>query len=233
MRQGWFLLLCLGSGLAVAADPVSLRGIYTCTTPDGRKLTSDRPIPECISREQRILNADGSERGTLPAFLSPEERAAKEAADRRAQSERIAAQDAVRRDRMLMQRFPTEAAHQRARSGALDDVNKSMRNSEQRILDLAKERKPLLDEAEFYQGKPLPAKLKQQLDANDAAVEAQKSLIENLKAELVRINANYDLELARLKKLWAGAAPGTLPPLNTTPAPSAPLSPKASSSTTR
>ena len=42
-----------------------------------RRLTGDRPIPECLGREQRILNADGSTRSILPPFLSPEERAAK------------------------------------------------------------------------------------------------------------------------------------------------------------
>jgi hypothetical protein len=34
---------------------------------------------------------------------------------------------------------------------------------------LQRERKPLLDEAEFYKGKQLPSALKAQLDANDAA----------------------------------------------------------------
>lgn len=193
------------------------KGIYTCTTSDGRKLTSDRPIPECTSREQRVLNADGSQRATLPPFLSPEERAAKEAADRRAAAERLAQQDAIRRDRTLVQRYPTEAAHQRARNAALDDANKAMRISERRIKDLGAERRPLLDEAEFYKGRPLPAKLKQQLDANDASVEAQQVLIENQKAEIVRINTRFDAELARLKKLWAGAAPGSLPPLGEQP----------------
>ncbi|WP_193466512.1 hypothetical protein [Roseateles puraquae] len=198
---------------ALAQDAAPGKGIYTCTTPDGRKLTSDRPIPECTSREQRVLNPDGSQRTTLPPFLSPEERAAKEAADRRAAAERLAQQDAIRRDRTLVQRYPNEAAHQRARHAALDDANKAMRLSERRIEDLTKERKPLLDEAEFYKGKPLPAKLKQALDTNEAAVEAQQLLIENQKAELVRINKGYDAELARLRKLWSGTAPGSLPAL--------------------
>ena len=203
----------LVAGAALAQDGTPGKGIYTCTTADGRKLTGDRPIPECTSREQRVLNPDGSQRTTLPPFLSPEERAAKEAADRRAAAERLAQQDAIRRDRTLMLRYPTEAAHQRARNAALDDSNKAMRISERRIKDLTVERKPLLDEAEFYKGKPLPGKLKQALDANDAGIEAQQVLIENQKAELVRINARFDAELARLKKLWAGATPGSLPPL--------------------
>ncbi|MEJ6006108.1 hypothetical protein WG899_11160 [Paucibacter sp. AS339] len=185
-------------------------GIYTCTTPEGRRLTSDRPIVECSAREQRILNADGSLRAILPPFLSPEERAAQEARDRKQAAEIAARNDAIRRDRNLMLRFPNEAKHQRAREEALDDANKARLISEHRIKDLALERKPLTDEAEFYKGKPLPAKLKQQLDANDAAVGAQRELIENQKAELVRINGRYDLELARLKRLWAGAAPGSL-----------------------
>jgi hypothetical protein len=211
---------------ALAQDASPAKGIYTCTTADGRKLTGDRPIPECLSREQRVLNPDGSQRSTLPPFLSPEDRANKEAADRRAAAERLAQQDAIRRDRTLMLRYPNETAHQRARNAALDDSNKAMRISERRIKDLNAERKPLLDQAEFYKGKPLPAKLKQQLDANDASIEAQEVLIENQKAEIVRINKSFDAELARLKKLWAGATPGTLPPLGELPQTTPPPTPK-------
>lgn len=217
-RHGLVAALGLLATWAVAAqDAVPGRGIYTCTTADGRRLTSDRPIAECTSREQRVLNADGSQRATLAPFLSPEERAAKDAAERRAAAERLAQQDAIRRDRTLVQRYPNEAAHLRARNAALDDANKAMKLSERRIKELGQERKPLTEEAEFYKGKPLPAKLKQGLDANDASVEAQQQLVDNQKAEIVRINTRFDAELARLRKLWAGAAPGTLPPLNELP----------------
>jgi hypothetical protein len=201
---------CTASAWAQTQQP-SNAGIYSCTTPDGRRLTSDRPIAECSSREQRILNADGSFRAMLPPYLSPEDRAAQEARERKAAAERAAQNDAIRRDRMLMQRFPNEAAHWRARQVALDDANKAMQASERRTKVLEKERKPLTDEAEFYTGRPMPAKLKQSLDANDASVEALLQLIENQRAESVRINKRFDVELARLKKLWAGAAPGSLP----------------------
>ncbi|MDI4634676.1 hypothetical protein J7U46_16570 [Pelomonas sp. V22] len=187
------------------------KAIYTCTTTDGRKLTGDRPIADCMTREQRVLNADGSLRSILPPSLSLEEKAAKDELERKQAVERSALADAVRRDRNLKLRFPNEAAHQRARTAALDDVNTAMRTSERRLLDLAAERKPLSDEAEFYVGKPLPPKLKQQLDANDAAAEAQRVLIENQKSELVRVNKLYDQELARLKRLWAGAPLGSIP----------------------
>ena len=36
------------------------------------------------------------------------------------------------------------------------------------------------------------------------------SLIANQQAEMGRINALYDAELARLRKLWSGASPGSM-----------------------
>ncbi len=217
MKPALLVTGLLLAGASWAQEGAPAKGIYSCTTAEGRRLTSDRPIAECAAREQRMLNADGSQRSTLQPFLSPEERAAKDAAERRAAAERLAQLDAARRDRTLMLRYPNEAAHQRARSAALDDSSKALHLSERRIKELGADRKPLAQEAEFYKGKPLPAKLKQALDANDASVEAQQMLIENQKAESVRINARFDAELARLRKLWAGAAPGSLPPLEELP----------------
>jgi hypothetical protein len=194
--------------------------IYTCIDADGKKLTRDRPIPECSNREQRVLNGDGSLNRIVSPTLTADERAEFEARQREADAERAARNDAIRRDRNLVNRFRDEAAHSKARGKALDDVANAVRISEARINLLKAERKPLLDEAEFYVGKTLPSKLKGALDANDASLEAQKSLVENQKTEIVRINALYDVELARLKKLWSGATPGSLgPPPAAPPAP--------------
>ncbi|MED5620699.1 hypothetical protein [Ideonella sp. BN130291] len=207
-------LLCALAALAgpawSAEDKSGTAGIYTCVTPDGRRLTSDRPIPECNAREQRVLNSDGSLKRVMPPQMTAEERAEKEMRDRRAEIERLQQVDAIRRDRNLVARYPDEASHTKAREAALDTVRLAMKASEQRVNELAAERKPLLAEAEFYKGKALPAKLRQQLDANDASVEAQRTAIQNQQAELERINRLYDAELARLKRLWAGASPGTV-----------------------
>ena len=165
---------------------------------------------ECATRDQRVLNPDGSVRKVLPPTPTADERAEQEARERQAAAARSAQQDAVRRDRNLTTRFPNEAAHAKARVAALDDVRKAVDLSERRVALLAAERKPLMDDAEFYVGKPLPAKLKQQLDANDATTEAQRTLIQNQQAEVVRINALFDVELARLRKLWAGAPAGSM-----------------------
>jgi len=188
-------------------------GIYTCVDAQGRRQTADRPIPECAAKEQRELNADGSLKKVHPPSLTAEERAERDQRERRLAEERNALADAGRRDRNLVKRFPNEASHQRAREAALDTVRLATRASEFRLRELANERKPLLSEAEFYQGRLLPPKLKQQLDANDASVDAQRSASANQDAELGRVTRLYDTELDRLRRLWAGAAPGSMGPL--------------------
>jgi hypothetical protein len=208
---------CIGAA-ALAAAAGAQAAIYSCIDGSGKKITSDRPIPECAQRDQRVLNPDGSVRRILPPTPTAEERAEQEAREQRAAAQRAAYQDAVRRDRNLLMRFPDEAAHQKARAAALDDVEAARRRSEKRLEELAAERKPLLDETEFYKKRSMPPKLKQALEANETATEAQRVLVHNHEAEAVRINGLFDTELARLRKLWAGAPPGSMGTLQAGPA---------------
>lgn len=210
---GWVLLAVAVAPAAQAQKAAASSSIYTCLDDKGRRLTSDRPIPECTAKEQQILNRDGSVRGVHPPTLTAEERAAQEQRDRKANAERMAALEITRRDKNLLARYPDEAAHRKAREAALDTVRLAIKATEARLKELAAERQPLLNEAEFYQGKRLPPKLKAQIDANDTATEAQRSAAANQQAEVDRVNLIYDTELARLQKLWAGALPGSMGPL--------------------
>ena len=205
---------------AAAQTPPTGSAIYTCVDDRGRRLTADRPIAACIAREQHILNRDGSLRAVVPPTLTAEERAVRDARERAEQEARAALADAVRRDRNLVARYPDEARHRAARESALDTVRLAIRATEARMRELAAERKPLKDEAEFYVGRALPPKLRAALDANDAAVAAQRAAAANQQAELERINGLYDAELDRLRRLWAGAPAGSLGPVELPAAPS-------------
>jgi hypothetical protein len=205
---GWALLGLAGSASAQAGTkPAEL--VFTCVNAAGRALTSDRLIADCMDREQRVLSRDGTLIRIVPPSLTADERAEKEARERKLAAEREAKMEAVRRDRNLMVRFPNPAAHQKAREQALETIQYAISQSEARIADLERERKPLLEEGEFYVGKALPGKLKAQLDANETAAAAQKELLVQQKGELARVTKLYDTELAHLKRLWAGAAPGS------------------------
>lgn len=211
------LLAVLLGGAAVEATAQAklpeMGAIFTCTTAAGKRITADRPIAECLDREQQVLNKDGSLRMVMPPSLTSDERAALEEAERRKQQEQASRLEAIRRDRNLIARFPNEEAHGRAREAALEPVRSAIKASELRLADLAQERKPLAAEAEFYVNKPLPPKLKTRIEAVDVGIEAQRSLVGTQQVEVQRINANFDAELARLKRLWGGADPGSQGPL--------------------
>jgi hypothetical protein len=212
------VLACLPPAHAQQTPPASSATIYSCTTADGRRITSDRLIAECLGTEQRVLNRDGTVRLVVTPPLSSEQQAAAEAKERRAAQARMQQQENARRDRNLLARYPDEAAHGRARESALDTVRSAMKASEDRLRELALDRKKLEQEAEFYKNRALPPKLQQAFDANEAATEAQRTLTEAQRAELDRVSKTYDAELDRLRKLRAGAAPGSLGPLVTSDA---------------
>jgi hypothetical protein len=77
------------NALWVRAESPSAPGrIYTCVDAAGRKHTSDRPIPECQTREQRVLNSDGSTKNVLGPALTADERATNEAREQALLTER-------------------------------------------------------------------------------------------------------------------------------------------------
>ncbi len=86
------LLTAVSSTPASGAPPLGSGLIYSCTDANGKRLTSDRPIPECTNRDQRELNADGSVRRIVPPPPTADERAEKEARDREALAERVSRQ---------------------------------------------------------------------------------------------------------------------------------------------
>lgn len=214
--------------LSLCAFDAGAQNIYTCVDAKGRRITSDRPIRECVDREQKVLNADGSPRQVVGPSMTAEERAAHEEAERARMQAEAARRDAVRQDRNLMARYRNEEAHQRARESALEPMVLAIRSGERRLDVLAKERQQFTTEAEFYRGREMPRRLQLQFEQNDTAVQAQREAIEQHRAEMHRINALYDDELGRLKKLWAGATPGSLPRQPAAKG-SAPFSPASSS----
>lgn len=202
------LALLAGACWGQAAAP----SLYRCKDDQGRLITRDRYIAECSHKEQELLNPDGSHKNWVPPTLTAEERAQREAAEQAKRDAEAARNDAKKYDRNLLKRYPDKATHDRKREAELDTQRLAIQSAEARLRELAAERKRLLDEAEFYRGRPLPPALKQRLEANEVAAAAQRNAIKNAQAEQARINANFDVELARLRKLWGGAQPGSLGP---------------------
>jgi hypothetical protein len=191
-----------GTGAALAQPAAAPGAIYRCIGPEGRLVTRDRQMTDCVG-EQYFVNPDGSNSRVVPRPPTEEEREEAERKQREAEAARRAQQVQARADLALLKRYPDKATHDQARQAALDSAHAEIVRSDARIAELLRSRKPLIDETEFYPNKPLPTKLKSALDANDAMLAAQRSIRQNQEDEVQRIDKIYDAELARLTKLWS------------------------------
>jgi hypothetical protein len=207
-------------GRAVCAALLALAGlssawaqasIYTCIDSNGRRITSDRPIPECLDREQRELSSTGLVRRVLPPSYTAEERAQLEAQRKLVEEQRARQAEEKRRDRALLTRYPNPATHDKERAEALAQVDEVMNAVSRRELALEKQRKEIDTEMEFYQRDPdkAPSWLRRKLEDNQQQALAQKRFLEEQAQEKKRINARFDEELVKLRQLWSGVSAGS------------------------
>ena len=182
--------------------------IYSCVDAKGRRLTADRPIMECLDREQKQYGDNGTVKGRLPPSYTAEERAIEDEKHHQAQ---VAAQrqaEFKRRDRVLLNRYPNAASHQREREASLARLDDAIGAGEQRLADLARQRKDLEQQSAVAKTVTKSNQSKRQLDENAENLSAQQRLLAAQRDERQRIASRFDDEFARLQVLW-GSAPVT------------------------
>ena len=166
-------------------------------------------IQKCQDAQGRPIASDPSDRRCYTPPKTPEELARLEAIRAKELEAYNACKAEQRSLQSLVSRYPTKDKHDAARAAALSQIDATLRASERRLEQLKVEHKRLLDEAEFYPSGNLPAKLRRDIDANSALIEAQTLAIANQKDEAAQKNAFYDGELAKLQKLWLPQRDGT------------------------
>lgn len=201
LAAGLLAAMCAG----LQAQPTSpTPEIYTCTDAKGRRLTSDRKIPECNDREQKILNPSGTVKARITPSLTAQERSALEAKALAHQQEQARLGEEKKRNQALLLRYPNEALHQKERAESLRQVMLVKQAAIHRVTELVAERTKLLDEMAFYAKDPkkAPLKLRQQLESTTQALAAQGRYLADKDNEMARTNARFDEELLRLQPLW-------------------------------
>lgn len=197
---------------AITTPTVQAQGnaqsIYTCIDSKGRRITSDRPIVDCLDREQQRLGKTGTVREVIPPSYTREEREKLEA-QRRAEAEKEARiQEEKRRDRALLVRYPNQAVHDKERQEALAQIDEVITAVNKREVALVAQRKDIDTEFEFYSSDPnkAPMWLKRKREDNEKQMEVQKRFLADQMQEKQRVNARFDEELVKLKQLWAAQA---------------------------
>ena len=201
---GVLLLIFSGITLAQAPQASNGTGIYTCVDARGRSLTSDRPIPECTDREQKVLNPSGTVKARVSATLTAQERTALEAKEKAAQEERARLNEEKRRDRALLARYPNQSVHDKERVEALAQIGVVRQAAAHRVKELLRQRAVINEEMEFYKKDPskAPPAVRRQADELAQSLAIQDRFIVDQDAEIKRVNARFEEELLRLKRLW-------------------------------
>ena len=176
--------------------------IYTCIDAQGRRLSSDRPIPECLAREQQLLNRDGSRRAVVPPALTPEEQARHDQLMQQQEQQRAEREEARRRDRALLLRYPDRTTYEAARQRALAPVQQLIDVALNRLTHLEAEGAKLRASASTV----TPEALRQRKLMNEGAIEAQRNMLRSHLDEQARLTQQMDVERERLELLWANLA---------------------------
>ncbi|MDP2021415.1 MAG: DUF4124 domain-containing protein [Hydrogenophaga sp.] len=196
----WGVLLLVVSTVALAQG----KGIYTCIDSKGRRITSDRPITECLDREQRELTGSGTVKRVVPPSYTAEERARIDAQKKAEEALQARIAEEKRRDRALLIRYPNKPVHDKERADALTQIDEVISAVNKRAQALLDQRKDISAELEFYQNdvSKAPLWLRRKLEDNEQQVAVQQRFVVEQTQEKQRLNARFDEELVKLRQLW-------------------------------
>lgn len=179
-------------------------GVYTCIDGHGRRLSSDRPIPECADREQRVLGNSGIERRRIGPVLTEHERQQQAEALRQQRIEERRLRDQQRRDELLVERFPNQAAHDRERSSQLQQFDDLQAVARARLEELENEYAIARKDMRPYLAEPAtaPGPLRNALADAEKNLAVHKRSMEVNEINRQRAILRLDDEQLHLQLLW-------------------------------
>lgn len=181
---------------------VQAQGFYSCIDKYGRKLGSDRPIPECADTIQKEHNAagvvirqrDGGQIRTTADNSASE-------ANKVNKTEPSLDE---RKEKALLARYRNQELHNQERQRALAIVDANIASTQKKINELLTLKVNLEKEA----SKPADqqtqnlASIKRKISDNDQTLKILKTLLTDANSERQRTNQRFDEEQIILIKLW-------------------------------
>lgn len=211
------VLLCAAALVAPAAAQQQGTGkLYRYVDDRGRVHYLDRPPTEAAGRPLDQLNRQGATVKAGEKPLTPEQIAEREAERRRKQEEAIRLREEARKNQALLDTYATEKDIDEARARALANANDAIGEFRQRLGDALKRQEKLKAEAEFYEKRPMPQQLKQEIQNNEREIAIQRENIAKKEAEIAALNAKYDDDKRRYQEITktARAAPPAPQPVS-------------------
>ena len=200
-------LCCFGGTLHAAAPAGGGSRLYCCQDSSGKQVCGDILPQVCYGRAYREIGADGRTVREVDAPLTAEQRAQKVAEDAKRKEEEARQKEQQRKDQALMDTYANVEDIESLRKRSIEEIHKSIKNAETRIVEIRALRKKFENEAEFYKKKTLPPDVRKGLADTDSDIGVQEAFIADKKKELATVRARYDENKRRFIDLMTQRAP--------------------------
>ena len=184
------------------ALPLPVSAKITCCDVDGKRTCGDPAPQQCLYKSKTEFK--GGVAKEVEAPLTPEQRAARDAAEARKKEEARVVAEQTRRDAALLASYSNEKEIDAARDRAISDIEKNASQASARLETAKKKQVKLNQEKEFYAKKPMPAQLESQIKDNDAELAAQQKILDQKEIDIAALKERYEGDKTRFRTLKNG-----------------------------
>jgi chromosome segregation ATPase len=176
--------------------------IFRCTNAEGKVITSDRPIPECINRGMKVYSNSGRFKSNIAPPLSAEEKQKNAAEAEKKRREQIEEQEQKKEERYFLAHYQSEADVEAARQRVVDSLtekkrlaNEQLESLSQLILRLQEELKASKKTTREFES------IRQRADDLSNNVSNTRKSIAFYDQEIARTNREYEEILQRYRTI--------------------------------
>ena len=196
--------LALLAGAADAQQSSKEKKLYRWVDKNGQVHYGDSVPAEYAEQDREVLNRQGVSVGREEGTITPEEAAAKAAADKAARDE----QKRKLRDRVLLQTYQSVQELEILRDNRLELVDAQLTIQEQSLTNLRAQRAQIQRVAARYapvnagaNAEPLPEDLSSDLEQSASDIQTQETNLERRREERENIRKTFEADIARYKEL--------------------------------
>ncbi|MCX7166417.1 MAG: hypothetical protein NTV11_09095 [Rhodocyclales bacterium] len=203
--------LLFASTAVLALGAAAQTRIYCCDDAKGRKVCGDFLPAECQGRAYEERDSRGFVSKTVEAPLSAEQQARRDAEKAKKEEEKKKAGEDRRRTLALLSTYSSEKDINSARDRALAEVEKNMKQAQQRLEEANKKKQKIDSDKEFYKGKPVPDQVKAEIRDNEKEIKAQQAAVEGKAKEMEEVRNRFAEEKKRYLELTGKKAMDATP----------------------
>lgn len=196
-------------GLALAAPTAKAARTFCCADGQGKRVCSDVLPDACINKPYSEFNERGIRGPDHDAPLTDVQMAARDAELKKKRDADKLALDQQRRDQALLSTYATEADLDAGRDRALGEVQRNIKQVQDKLDQAVKDQKKLSNDLLQYKskGEEVPQDVKEQLSRNNLEVKGQQAALVSKNQDIEQIKAKFEADRVRLRELRGGGKP--------------------------